>query len=46
MESPDKGGGNMNIGPKNIKEIFPKKHTVRKEFKQLPYWFEKELLFR
>lgn len=32
--------------PKNIQEIFPKKYTVRKEFKQLPYWFEKELLFR
>lgn len=32
--------------PKNIKNIFPKKYTVRKEFKQLPYWFEKELHFR
>lgn len=32
--------------PENIKDIFPKKYNVRKEFNQLPFWFEKELIFR
>lgn len=32
--------------PNNIKDIFPKKYTLKKEFGQLPYWFEKELIFR
>lgn len=32
--------------PENIKDTFPKKYTARKEFRQLPYWFEKELHFR
>jgi hypothetical protein len=32
--------------PNHIKDIFPKKYMPRKEFGQLPYWFEKELIFR
>lgn len=32
--------------PNHIKDIFPKKYALKKEFGQLPYWFEKELIFR
>ena len=32
--------------PNRIKEVFPKKYHLKKEFGQLPYWFEKELIFR
>jgi len=32
--------------PNRIKEVFPKKYNLKKEFGQLPYWFEKELIFR
>lgn len=32
--------------PDNIKDSFPKGRITRAEFGQLPYWFEKELIFR
>lgn len=32
--------------PNRIKEVFPKKYNLKKEFGQLPYWFEKELISR
>lgn len=32
--------------PNRIKYIFPKKYKIKKEFGQLPYWFEKELIFK
>ena len=32
--------------PNRIKEVFPNKYNLKKEFGQLPYWFEKELIFR
>lgn len=32
--------------PNRIKEVFPKRYNFKKEFGQLPYWFEKELIFR
>jgi hypothetical protein len=32
--------------PNRIKYTFPKKYNLNKEFDKLPYWFEKELIFR
>lgn len=32
--------------PNRIRYVFPKKYNLKREFSQLPYWFEKELIFR
>ncbi|WP_300978337.1 TniQ family protein [Flavobacterium sp.] len=32
--------------PNRIRYVFPKKYNLKREFGQLPYWFEKELLYR
>jgi hypothetical protein len=32
--------------PNRIKDVFPKKYNLKKEFVELPYWFEKELIYR